>query len=158
MRVLRDLESVDFALFTALCRFGITVGPFNPLIFEANDPIYATCGLNFDKMNHLQSLGLILFSPVGGYQRQGFPSAFAVFYGRTLLKVELKDGVGNIGTGQVMLTDAGARLATLVKADVVPGFLDYVIEKWSLAGHKTSIVADLNFTQVSEANLEKKSA
>jgi hypothetical protein len=136
MRVLRDLESSDFAQFASLCRFVWIVGEPIPIVFEPNDPIYLRYGMSFSQASELATLGLVSFGGIAGYSRKGFPKRFTVAYGSSIYKIEMKEGVSELGIGKVIFTEAGRRLAQLTNATAIPDFGTYVIEKWRADGHE----------------------
>jgi hypothetical protein len=135
MRVLRDLESRDFATFTALCRFCWNVPNLSPIIFNVGKPIYVKYGLTFDNVINLQALGLVSFETTSEFTRTGLPPKFLAHYGAATFVVELKANVSMLELGSVIFTDAGERLAPLTCAQPVPGFVDYVLAQWQSDGH-----------------------
>ena len=139
MRVLRDLELPDFALFTTLCRFGWIIDDFTPLIFDANDPFFTQHGLDFRKLSDLDSLGLLTFDGLAGFARQVTPSKFNVRYGSAMAQIEIQQG-SKLDIGKVLLTEAGRRLAPLTNATMVPEFFEYALAKWRARGHKAEEV------------------
>ena len=80
---------------------------------------------------------------LAGFSRGELPSVFGVTYGNALLQVEMAQGKDSISIGHILLTDAGQRLASLTDIKVVPGFLEYAIEKWSVQGVKVSKFGEL---------------
>ena len=158
MRVLRDLESCDFALFTALCRFGWNIGELSPIVFEPNDPIYKQHGLNFGKMTDLAALGLVSFGGIAGYVREGLPPKFNVSYGSVVVHIELNSSQSNLNVGKVLFTEAGERLAPLTSAIAVPGFVDFVLAKWNADGHKSSVVGSIQVPTPAAAGTGGKAA
>lgn len=128
---LNDLDKRDAELFLALCRFGWLVGTFTPLIFDARAPIYDDNGLNFDKLTHLDSIGLIQFSNLSGFRRTGLPKSFTVAYcGKPLTLTMENEKDNQLDIGRILLTQVGAELATVCQAPGVDGFIDYVKGKW----------------------------
>lgn len=131
VNLLGDLDKRDAELFQTLIRFGWVVGGFSVLIFDSQEKIYNDYGINFSSLSHLNSLGLIHFNSVTGYQKQKIPKHFTVSYcGKTLPLIMDKDTDNNLSIGSVMLTQAGQELAQVANAPGVEGFYDYVKEKW----------------------------
>src|SRR5207249_1909827 len=61
-----NLEKSDAALFTTLCRFAWMFGPdWSPLIYDIDDPVYTRAGINFERLSHLDDIGLITFEAAG---------------------------------------------------------------------------------------------
>lgn len=131
VNLLGDLDKRDAELFNTLCRFGWMFGNFIPLVFDTKEKIYDDLGINFGSLSHLDSLGLIQFNGVSGFNRQRLPKNFVVFYcGQPLPLTMSKEADNSIPIGKVLLTQAGQELARVVTAPGVDGFYDYVKEKW----------------------------
>jgi Protein of unknown function (DUF2806) len=143
VRVLRDLESDDFKRFTVLCRFAWKIGGLTPLIFDTDAPIYTSAGLNFGILTELDSLGLITFQSLTGYNRPELPSNFSVAYGNQIVAIELPQGQAALPLGLVVFTDAGRRLAPLTGAEIVPGFTEYVAGQWRALGCKINFAGSV---------------
>lgn len=128
---LGDLDKSDAEQFAALCGFGWIVGNIVPLVFDVEAEIYNKHGVNFNSLIHLESIGLIQFNNLGGYRRLKLPKKFAVAYYSTPLVLELaKDLDNELGIGVVLLTKVGQELAPICGSKPVPGFYDYVKERW----------------------------
>jgi len=129
---LGDMGKKDAELFLALCSFGWIIGSFNPLIFDVQATIYNDKGINFGALTHLDSIGLIQFNHLSGFERQGIPKAITVLYrGQPLLLTMENEKDNKLSIGKVILTQVGNELALVCKAPGVDGFIDYVKEKWS---------------------------
>lgn len=131
VNLLGDLDKRDAELFQTLCRFGWFFGSFTPLIFDSQEQIYNDVGINFGSLSHLDSLGLIQFNGVSGFNRQRLPKSFTVAYcGQPLSLTMSQENDNKLSIGQVLLTQAGQELARVIKAPGVEGFYDYVKDKW----------------------------
>lgn len=131
VNLLGDLDKRDAELFQTLCRFGWIFGNFTPLVFDTQDNIYNNLGIDFGKLSHLDSLGLIQFNGLADFNRQRLPKNFAVSYcGQVLPLTMNKETDNTLSIGKVLLTQAGQELARVVKVPGVDGFYDYVKEKW----------------------------
>lgn len=131
VNLLSDLDKKDAELFQTLCRFGWFVGGFTPLVFDPQADIYNKVGINFGSLSHLDSLGLIQFNGISGFNRQGLPKTFVVSYcGQPLTLTMQKETDNVLSTGNVLLTRAGVELANISNAQNVAGFVEYVKEKW----------------------------
>lgn len=133
--VLHDLESSDFATFTKACRFLWVIAKTGvPLVFDMADKIYADAGLSFADITHLESLGLINLMTFGGYNlSMKVTGSVVLTYGNKLFFAKIPDNK-IIPLGTVKFTAAGLQLAGLTQARIVPGFEDYVIEKYRSMG------------------------
>lgn len=131
VNLLGDLDKRDAELFQTLCRFGWIVGEFTPLVFDPQETIYNSLGINFGSLSHLDSLGLIDFNGISGFQRQKLPKTFTVAYcGRPLKLTMKKDKDNTLDIGNVLLTQAGKELARITNSPGIDRFYDYVKEKW----------------------------
>ena len=82
-------------------------------------------------MSHLDSLGLIQFNGISGFNNQGFQKQFTVSYcGQPLTLTMQKETDNVLSIGNVLLTQAGLELAGISNAPGVDGFVEYVKEKW----------------------------
>ena len=77
---LSDLDKIHAELFSKLCGFGWAIGNVVPLVFDAEAEIYRNHGLNFNSLSHLESIGLIHFNNLAGFNRLKLPKRFAVQY------------------------------------------------------------------------------
>lgn len=129
---LGDLDKKDAESFQALCRFGWIVGNFSPLIFNDNDKIYNDHGINFGTLSHLDSIGLVQFSTLTGFERISLPKTFTVSYcGKPLSLTMEQDADNKLALGKILLTRVGQELATVCQVPGVEGFDEYVKGKWS---------------------------
>ncbi len=129
---LPDFDKDDADLFTRLCGFGWGLGDFTPLVFDVDADIYNRNGISFNTLNHLDSIGLILFENLAGFRNSEPPKKFAVrYYGKPLV-LEVPDGVNKNGIdiGKVLLTKMGQELALICGSQPVEGFYEYVKEQW----------------------------
>jgi len=130
---LGDLDKRDAELFQALCSFGWIIGSFTPLVFDTQAVIYNDRGLNFTTLTHLDSIGLIQFNILSGFQRIGLPKMFAVLYcGKPLVLMMEKDSDNQLPIGKVLLTKVGEELATVCNVPGVDNFVDYAKEQWKV--------------------------
>jgi uncharacterized protein DUF2806 len=132
---LSALDKSDADLFTRLCGFGWLIGNVVPLMYDEQQEIYNKCGINFNTLSHLESIGLIKFeSP--GFNRLKLPKTFAVLYYSTPLILSMPNETDNsMAVGKVMLTKVGQELAPICGSQPVEGFFDYVRDKWKGEGY-----------------------
>jgi hypothetical protein len=131
--VLAALDKSDAMMFTQLCGFNTGLGP---LIYDTEHKIYQDRGIDFSSVSHLDTIGLINFSPLG-YSRQNLPSRVTIGYFDAVIYIEFPNAeVGSINLGRVLLTNSGFQLSRLCDAKPVEGFVDYVREKWKSLGYK----------------------
>lgn len=128
---LGELDKTDAELFAKLCGFGWAIGNVVPLIFDTQAEIYNKNGVNFNTINHLESIGLIQFAQLTTYNRLGLPKSFSVSYYSSPLVLEMpKEEDNSLSLGHVLLTKTGQELAPICRSQPIPEFFDYVKEKW----------------------------
>ncbi|HBT96399.1 MAG TPA: hypothetical protein DEB25_01470 [Desulfobulbaceae bacterium] len=136
INLLNDIDKEDASLFTKLLGCAWCVHEFTPLIFDFRDEIYTNQGIDFSQLNHLDTIGLISFSPMSGYVMQNVQGELnAEYFNDQLLlavpeKFEKRPNGKNIKTGSVLLTNEGRQLAELCDRQPIDGFFDYVKDKW----------------------------
>ncbi len=128
---LGDLDKTDAVLFSRLCGFGWQLGDVVPLIFDTQADIYNNAEINFTTLSHLESIGLIQFNNLAGFQRLRVPKHLVVSYYGTALSLEMENEKNNrLKLGKVLLTKTGHELAPICGSRPVPGFMEYVKEQW----------------------------
>lgn len=133
VNLVADLDKRHAELFTHLCSFVWTIGDrLHPLVFDTQDEIYNRHGINFRSLGDLETLGLIHFGSVGGFQLLHLPERFPFFYGNRRVDLTMpNDSENKLATGRVLLTRAGDELARISGAVVVEGFFEYVYDRWA---------------------------
>ena len=143
VNVLSDLDKVDAEMFTRLCSFSWVFQDNKtpvPLIFDVSARIYTEHGINFGVVTHLDTIGLVQFSNLTGFIRQGVPKTCSVrYYERGLLLNMKKEADNDLELGKVFLTRVGSELARVCESDPVDGLWDYVANEWKayLPSHPT---------------------
>ena len=127
---LSDMDKQDAELFSRLCGFAWFLGDLAPLIFDTEAEIYLDQGITFDRLSHLDSIGLIQFESINGFILREWPRKFSVFYYGTPMYLEMPDGKESLDVGKALLTHIGTELAPISGSRPVDGFRDYVKEKW----------------------------
>ncbi len=138
VNLVASLDKSNAIVFSRLCSFAFNIGGLFPLIYDTQHKIYTDRGVFFSGLSHLESIGLIHFSPLGGYQRSGLgKQGFVHYFGREVW-IQFPNPEGNdLKLGHVMLTKAGFELAAICGAQPQEGFVEYVKEKWKSFGYKT---------------------
>ena len=128
---LSDLDKTEAKLFSNLCGFGWAIGKVVPLVFDVQGDIYNNKGIKFDSLSHLESIGLIQFNNLSGFDLTGLSQeTFVSYYGEVFKLALEKETDNRLGVGQVLLTKVGQELAPICGSNPVDGFMDYVKEKW----------------------------
>ena len=131
VNLLSDLDKSDAELFTQFCGFGWMIGNFTPLVFDERAEIYTKHGIDFDTLSHLESIGLVQFDGIAGFQRLNLPKKFVVhYYGRRLRLEMPKEDDNELGIGKTILTKIGQELAPICGSKPVDGFYEYVKDRW----------------------------
>jgi len=127
-----DLDKSDAELFAKICGFALQIGNLVPLIFDEQDHIYNSTGINFSSLSHLESIGLIQFNNLQGFARLKLPKRIDVYYYGQPIHLELpkEDGENELQLGRVLLTKIGHELAPICGSAPVDGFMDYVRTRW----------------------------
>ena len=129
-----ELDKNDAELFTKLCGFCWTVENFTPLIFDENAEIYKRHGINFEILNHLDSIGFINFQNVDSLMWDFSTKStvgHAVHYYGTSLCLEVPEYRNSVEVGKVHLTKIGEELAPICGSKPVDGFYEYVKNRWN---------------------------
>lgn len=131
LALLASLDKSDAELFTVLCGFCLVIGKITPLVFNVEDKVYSDKGIVFDKIMHLESIGLVQFNAISGFLRTHIPKKFqASYYGSPIDLTLPGDKENALPIGHVLLTQSGEQLARICGARPVPGFVEYVRERW----------------------------
>lgn len=135
VNALASLDKSDAEKFSSLCNFNWIIGANQPLIFDHNNDIYKTNGVNFAILTHLDTIGLIKFDPLAGYVKDELPEKFVIQYHKTLLGVNLKQGSENkLNIGNAILTVVGRELATTIVPKQITDLPKYVEEYYKSKG------------------------
>jgi hypothetical protein len=137
VNLVSELEKNDANLFSKLSNFIFYFGNRSTaLVFESDDAIYNDNGINFDKLGHLDSLGLIRFDTLGYSFTINPPGAKVIItYGKKSYVIKTPEGQeSKIGIGHVMLSAQGQELSRLCPQEEIKGFYDYVKQKIEVSG------------------------
>jgi len=128
---LASLDTSEASLFANLCGFGWFIGEVVPLIYDSKSSIYLEHDITFNSLTHLDEIGLLSFGHLVGYKRLNFPKRIQIFYYGIPIIIEFsKDNENDLDIGTVILSKVGQELAPICGAKPVPGFFDYVINRW----------------------------
>jgi len=84
----------------------------------------------------LESIGLIHFQGLAGFQRLKLPKRLTVFYYGQPTELEMPNDADNrMEIGKVLLTKIGHELAPICGSAPVEGFREYVLDKWQARGY-----------------------
>ena len=125
------LDKSEAVLFSKLCGYGCQMGQVIPIIYDVQHEIYNKNGINFMTLSNLESIGLINFNNIAGFQLLKLPKTFSILYYGQHIKFEMpKDADNSIELGKVLLTKLGQELAPICGSQPVDGFKEYILECW----------------------------
>ena len=131
VNLVADLDKRDAELFRNLCGFAWTTGEATPLVFDVRGDIYNRSGITFESLVQLESLGLIHFDSLAGFQIiNSHKKASISYYGKEIVLEFPNDSDRNLPTGTTILARAGQELAPMCGSTPVEGFFDYVYDRW----------------------------
>lgn len=132
---LSSLDKNDAGLFTKLCKFAWMIDEIVTLIYDDQDDIYNKHGINFESLSHLESIGLIQFGNIAGFQRLGFPKKVTLlYYDQPVLLEFKKESDNELEIGKVMLTKIGQEFAPICGSSPNQEFYEYIYDKWKKEG------------------------
>lgn len=130
---LGSLDKSDAFLFQTLCGFAWFFGDVVPIIYDVEADIYTKHSINFNALKHLDEIGLLSFESLGGYSKIHLPKKIRFAYYGNPIDIEFENEKDNqLGIGHVLLSKTGQELAPICGSKPVPGFFEYIIEKWTL--------------------------
>ena len=131
VNLLSDFDKKDAELFTKLCGFSWMVRGVVPMVFDEQAEIYNRHGINFGTLIHLESIGLVQYEGLTGFERRKLPKRFSVCYYDKLLLLEMPQETDNVlDIGKILLTKIGRELAPISGSKPVDGFYEYVKNQW----------------------------
>jgi len=130
---LGSLDKSDAGHFSALCGFCWMLNGLTPLIYDPQGYIYNAHNINFNTLTHLDDIGLVSFQPIASFRLEKLPQLFLAHYYGTPFIVHLEHMHG-CDIGNVLLTSTGKELAPICDSKRIPGFLEFVLERWTSNG------------------------
>lgn len=134
INLISNLEKKDAESFIALNRFSVEIDSLpHPLIYDTENEIYFSNGINFGVLNHLDTIGLITFDLSVGYDLvvEGNEYENIRYFDEVVRFDGMKQRQENRFTlGSVCLTDTGFELAQICNPEPVEGFVAYLNLLW----------------------------
>ena len=133
VNLMADLDKGDAELFRNLCSYIWVLGNTpSPFVFDMQHEIYNRHGVNFGSIGQLETLGLIHFNGLTGFDFIGQPKTVILSYHGSHVVLTMPNDSGNkLPQGQVIFTRAGLELARICEFNPVEGFFEYVYDKWA---------------------------
>lgn len=112
-----------------------------PLVYDTGAEIYKKNGANFASISHLETIGLIKFSGLTGYEQNELGKKInAEYVGKKFVLEFSKEADNKIPIGKVLLTETGKSLASITQPESVEGLVDYVTDRWKAGGISINLV------------------
>ena len=129
---LSDLDKDEADLFTKLCGFVWVIDQKPvPLVFDSEAEIYNNHKVNFASLNHLESVGLIQFESLAGFNLSKILKRLdAAYYGKSFILEMPKEVDNELDIGKILLTRIGEELVPICGSKPVEGFWEYVKDRW----------------------------
>jgi len=131
VNMLGTLDKSDAELFTKLCGFVWFLDTPVPFVYGMEVDFYNRHGINFGSLKHLDDIGLISLSSIGGFSCRHLPRRVLAYYYETCVVIQFeKESENELDVGVVLFSRTGEELAAICGSRPIPGFVDYVVEKW----------------------------
>lgn len=134
INLMASLDKNDAQIFERLCNFCWKIEVTQPLIYDHQDDLYTKNGISFSDLNHLDSIGLITFEGLAGYENTQLEKILTSYQGSGVFLEFEHEKDNKINVGQVLFTDVGRRLSIISDPKKIPGFEEYVMERWLAEG------------------------
>lgn len=145
IEILASIDKADAKDFESLLQFSFEFGELRVSIPDVSNNIFTSKGITFEKLIHLQSLGLISFNPLSGYALQNLSGlAVAKYFDQT---IHLKFSGNNLDLGNVMLTSSGKQLSKAANRKPNTEYITYLKGLWKRQGliSGTTIPSNIGF-------------
>jgi hypothetical protein len=137
LKIISELEKKDAELFTNIASANFMIGGPTIVIFVQEDAmrsIYEKNYITFEKISHLDTLGLIQFNTMG-YLKLKLPKQFTISYFNYPIRLEMQNESNNtLKTGDIFLTQAGRELITICGAMPNGELRQLALDKWKNEG------------------------
>ncbi len=154
LEIISNIEKADAQLFSVFCQFlwRNAFGEFLPMIFNEDDKVYSSEGINYESLSHLASIGLITpIEPMSLHLNYDSNESTMFTYFEKTLCVEFPENEPRkFPLGKIMLTRSGKELATISNPTQNDDFYNYIIKR--LFHEKTNAKFGL-FREDQEGNL-----
>jgi Protein of unknown function (DUF2806) len=136
--ILSNMDSSDAHLFQCLATLSLNVHNESFFVFvpDAEDPIVAEAGVNFEALSHLDVIGLISFDSISGFTLLSNPQNTFCFYrnrgsvGMAVPKTPVSPGTKfTFHVGKVILTRSGTEIMTLMEGVSRKKIVEYLKAK-----------------------------
>jgi hypothetical protein len=131
---LDSLDKSDADLFQKVCSVACEYDESLPLIYDVDNAIYASAGLSFANLTHLDEIGLLTYESLSGFALTKMPKTITMNYHGQVLELAFAQEGAQLSVGHVLLSKVGQELASICQPVPLEGFLDFVVGEWMSAG------------------------
>jgi len=134
LNLVKNLREEDAHIFTKFCTFvwKSSAGPI-PFILDIENELVKNTGLNFSTFLHLDSLGLINFDNITGFELKDTSTILLRYFDKRYV-VALPEGQTQLKIGTSLLTIVGKELFPISGAKKSENHLSEMINKWHQQG------------------------
>lgn len=131
INILGSMSQRDAEKFKIICKFVCFIdNKANPLIYDFDSAVYINNGLNFDVINNLVGMGLMIFEPSNGIVALYNRPSVEIKYGDIKFILSNKSPNGSkalaIEAGRAVFTDMGRELSSISGLTYNDNFSDYI--------------------------------
>lgn len=140
LNTLRNIDKADAILISrlaALC-WGFS-GQICPIVPATDDTWQKITGLHFQNYLHLQSIGIISFDNVVGYQVQGIKTPLIMEHHGKRYVLQFPSFPYDFNATKTLLTAPGRKIVGLCQASSPPGYIERITALWM--GEQIHVVA-----------------
>jgi len=148
IELVSTLDNSDANLFTQFCTFTILFDERRiPIVFNSETTIYREKGIDFESLNHLESIGFIKLDYSRSFCLYKLPQNFIFFYFGISISFKLRPDCNiTLKTGKALLTQIGQELAPICGAQINYEFLNFFTDYYRGSG------IEVEYTLPNDAN------
>lgn len=143
IRILTEITSACAQAFRKICSMQSVIVEINGngnltkasqkiiVPYNQNHTKFHEIGLSLSIMNELETLGLIKFDPLSGYQMEGNMEPTILIYSENKTDVIIKHEANSLPIGNILLTSAGKCLENITPLEDIPDY-NNMIKKYMM--------------------------
>lgn len=131
-----SMDKRDAQLFTDFCQFCWSIETRTvPFVFDISSDIFAANNIDFDDMEHMETIGLITFDTLVPYRFPNLMRSIEIKYFNSTVFIEFNKDCGNeLTIGSAILTQVGEELETICGSKENREFFNFMVEAWTKQG------------------------
>ena len=130
IETLATLDARDAHMFATICQYAWFVEEWTPVIYNSTARMLSK-ELHYDALSHLVDIGLLRWDREGTFHCVNLPREMDVTHGDAIIHLQFPQPEDNVlPLGDCLFTNIGKELASVVKAEPMPGLLDEVLSYW----------------------------